>query len=183
MAREAAVAKELHAKEQQAKELAAAQALEQAAAASAAAAENERIQQAAEQEARVAIESSTQSTNPPRVPSPPTALPKRSVPQQPAQQPIQQRPAQPRPVPQRTAAALPSFSTADRTTASTSHTEHASVDDYVAKLERLVLELNMELARRDDRPSGNTLEDLSQRILDLNLENLALREQLQHPSN
>ncbi len=51
------------------------------------------------------------------------------------------------------------------------------LDTYLAQLEQLVLQLNMELGRRD-AAQRDPLQDLSQRVIDLNLENLALREQL-----
>ena len=51
--------------------------------------------------------------------------------------------------------------------------------EYLAQLERLVLELNLELGRRDNQLQPvDPIEQLQQRILDLNLENLALREHL-----
>ncbi len=60
-------------------------------------------------------------------------------------------------------------------------TQDAPLDDYVARLERLVLELNMEIGRRSDTSnSGDSLQELSRRVIELNLENLALREQLQY---
>lgn len=52
-----------------------------------------------------------------------------------------------------------------------------TVEGYLAKLEQLVLQLNMELGRRD-AASSDPIQDLSQRVIDLNLENLALKEQL-----
>ncbi len=52
-----------------------------------------------------------------------------------------------------------------------------TADAYLSKLEQLVLQLNMELGRRDPS-SSNPIQDLSQRVIDLNLENLALKEQL-----
>jgi hypothetical protein len=62
--------------------------------------------------------------------------------------------------------------------------QESSTDDYLAQLERLVLELNMELGRRRDDPqNADPMQQLSQRIIELNLENLALKEQLQRSSN
>ena len=53
-------------------------------------------------------------------------------------------------------------------------------DDYLAQLERLVVELNMELARvRGEEATVDPIEQMANRIIALNLENLALREQLQ----
>lgn len=58
--------------------------------------------------------------------------------------------------------------------------QESSTDEYLAQLERLVLELNMELGRRrDDQQVADPMQQLSQRIIELNLENLALKEQLQ----
>ncbi len=53
----------------------------------------------------------------------------------------------------------------------------SSLETYLAQLEQLVLQLNMELGRRD-QASSDPIQDLSQRVIDLNLENLALKEQL-----
>ncbi|XZE19253.1 hypothetical protein SH449x_004570 [Pirellulaceae bacterium SH449] len=56
-------------------------------------------------------------------------------------------------------------------------------DAYLTQLERLVLELNMELARvRGEQSDVDPMEQMANRIIALNLENLALREQLQHAS-
>jgi hypothetical protein len=53
-------------------------------------------------------------------------------------------------------------------------------DDYLLQLERLVVELNMELARvRGEEATVDPIEQMANRIIALNLENLALREQLQ----
>ncbi|MFN7843417.1 MAG: hypothetical protein ACK5YR_12540 [Pirellula sp.] len=53
-------------------------------------------------------------------------------------------------------------------------------DDYLVQLERLVVELNMELARvRGEEATVDPIEQMANRIIALNLENLALREQLQ----
>jgi len=54
-----------------------------------------------------------------------------------------------------------------------------STEDYLAKLERLVLELNMELGRRSENEEEDPVAQLSQRIIELNLENMDLRERLQ----
>ena len=54
-----------------------------------------------------------------------------------------------------------------------------ALDDYLGKLERLVLELNMELGRRKDQSPTDPIEQLSHRIIELNLENMALRERLE----
>ena len=55
-----------------------------------------------------------------------------------------------------------------------------ATDDYLSQLERLVLELNMELARRNnEQQPADPIEQLTQRIIALNLENLALREQIE----
>ncbi len=56
-------------------------------------------------------------------------------------------------------------------------TAAGSVEAYLRQLEQLVLQLNMELGRRD-QASSDPIQDLSQRVIDLNLENLALKEQL-----
>lgn len=56
----------------------------------------------------------------------------------------------------------------------------APQDDYLMQLERLVVELNMELARvRGEEATVDPIEQMANRIIALNLENLALREQLQ----
>jgi hypothetical protein len=55
-----------------------------------------------------------------------------------------------------------------------------SQDDYLLQLERLVVELNMELAQvRGEQTAVDPLEQMANRIIALNLENLALREKLQ----
>lgn len=55
-----------------------------------------------------------------------------------------------------------------------------SQDDYLLQLERLVVELNMELAQvRGEQTGVDPLEQMANRIIALNLENLALREKLQ----
>jgi len=55
-----------------------------------------------------------------------------------------------------------------------------SQEDYLLQLERLVVELNMELASvRGEQEAINPLEQMANRIIALNLENLALREKLQ----
>ncbi len=56
-----------------------------------------------------------------------------------------------------------------------------SEEDYLRKLETLVLQLNLELGQRtkSNNPVQDHIESLSQRILDLNLENLALRQELE----
>jgi hypothetical protein len=56
-------------------------------------------------------------------------------------------------------------------------------DDYLLQLERLVVELNMELAQvRGEEATIDPIEQMANRIIALNLENLALREQLQQSS-
>ncbi len=56
----------------------------------------------------------------------------------------------------------------------------AASDAYLSQLERLVLELNMELGRRNNEQAPtDPIEQLTQRIIELNLENLALREQIE----
>jgi hypothetical protein len=53
-------------------------------------------------------------------------------------------------------------------------------DDYLLQLERLVVELNMELAQvRGEQTGADPMEQMANRIIALNLENLALREKLQ----
>jgi len=60
----------------------------------------------------------------------------------------------------------------------------SSSDDYLLQLERLVLELNMELGRSRGEPKPvDPLEQMANRIIALNLENLALREKLQRTLN
>jgi len=55
-----------------------------------------------------------------------------------------------------------------------------SQDDYLLQLERLVVELNMELAQvRGEQTGVEPLEQMANRIIALNLENLALKEKLQ----
>lgn len=55
-----------------------------------------------------------------------------------------------------------------------------SQEDYLLQLERLVVELNMELAKaRGEQDASDPLEQMANRIIALNLENLALREKLQ----
>ena len=55
-----------------------------------------------------------------------------------------------------------------------------SSEEYLCKLERLVLELNMELGRRNEgQNKTDPIAQLSQRIIELNLENLALKDMLQ----
>jgi hypothetical protein len=55
-----------------------------------------------------------------------------------------------------------------------------SQDDYLLQLERLVVELNMELAQvRGEQIGVDPMEQMANRIIALNLENLALREKLQ----
>ncbi len=54
----------------------------------------------------------------------------------------------------------------------------ASVDAYLTRLEQLVLQLNMELGRRAENAASDPIQELSQRVLDLNFENLALKEKL-----
>lgn len=55
-----------------------------------------------------------------------------------------------------------------------------SQDDYLLQLERLVVELNMELAQvRGEQAGVDPMEQMANRIIALNLENLALREKLQ----
>jgi len=55
-----------------------------------------------------------------------------------------------------------------------------SQDDYLIQLERLVVELNMELARvRGEQDEVDPIEQMANRIIALNLENLALKEKLQ----
>lgn len=55
-----------------------------------------------------------------------------------------------------------------------------SQEDYLLQLERLVVELNMELASaRGEQEAIDPLEQMANRIIALNLENLALREKLQ----
>jgi hypothetical protein len=55
-----------------------------------------------------------------------------------------------------------------------------SQDDYLLQLERLVVELNMELAQvRGEQTAVDPMEQMANRIIALNLENLALREKLQ----
>ena len=55
-----------------------------------------------------------------------------------------------------------------------------SSEEYLCKLERLVLELNIELGRRNERQNKtDPIAQLSQRIIELNLENLALKDMLQ----
>lgn len=63
---------------------------------------------------------------------------------------------------------------------SSAHTD----DAYLTQLERLVLELNMELARvRGEQSDVDPMEQMANRIIALNLENLALREQLQRTAS
>lgn len=60
----------------------------------------------------------------------------------------------------------------------------SSSDDYLLQLERLVLELNMELGRSRGEPKPvDPIEQMANRIIALNLENLALREKLQRTLN
>jgi hypothetical protein len=60
----------------------------------------------------------------------------------------------------------------------------SSSDDYLLQLERLVLELNMELGRSRGEPKPvDPMEQMANRIIALNLENLALREKLQRTLN
>jgi hypothetical protein len=59
-------------------------------------------------------------------------------------------------------------------------------DEYLHQLERLIIELNMELGMRDgDSPSQETdqMSLLVQRMIDLNLQNLALKEQLREAAS
>ena len=59
-----------------------------------------------------------------------------------------------------------------------------SNEDYLLQLERLVLELNMELGRSRGEPKpSDPMEQMANRIIALNLENLALREKLQRSLN
>lgn len=59
-----------------------------------------------------------------------------------------------------------------------------SSEDYLLQLERLVLELNMELGRsRGESKPSDPMEQMANRIIALNLENLALREKLQRSLN
>ncbi len=60
----------------------------------------------------------------------------------------------------------------------------SSGDEYLLQLERLVLELNMELGRSRGEPKPvDPIEQMANRIIALNLENLALREKLQRTLN
>jgi hypothetical protein len=55
-----------------------------------------------------------------------------------------------------------------------------SQEEYLLQLERLVVELNMELASvRGEQEAIDPIEQMANRIIALNLENLALREKLQ----
>lgn len=55
-----------------------------------------------------------------------------------------------------------------------------SQEEYLLQLERLVVELNMELASvRGEQEAVDPIEQMANRIIALNLENLALREKLQ----
>lgn len=59
-------------------------------------------------------------------------------------------------------------------------------DEYLRQLERLIIELNMELGMRDgESPSQETdqMSLLVQRMIDLNLQNLALKEQLREAAS
>ncbi len=59
-------------------------------------------------------------------------------------------------------------------------------DEYLRQLERLIIELNMELGMREgDSPSQETdqMSLLVQRMIDLNLQNLALKEQLREAAS
>ncbi len=59
-------------------------------------------------------------------------------------------------------------------------TPSGPTETYLAKLERLVLELNMELIRRHESDQAvDPVEQLTQRIIELNLENMELKEMLQ----
>jgi len=54
--------------------------------------------------------------------------------------------------------------------------------DYLKRLESLVLELNMQLARMSFEGEGSEndyTQWLSQRVIDLSLENMSLQEELQ----
>lgn len=77
-------------------------------------------------------------------------------------------------------AARPPFMATTTRPQSSAHT----TDAYLTQLERLVLELNMELMRvRGEQNDVDPMEQMANRIIALNLENLALREQLRRTSN
>lgn len=62
----------------------------------------------------------------------------------------------------------------------------SSGDEYLRQLERLIIELNMELGMRDgDSPAQepDQMSLLVQRMIDLNLQNLALKEQLREAAS
>ena len=78
----------------------------------------------------------------------------------------------------------PTVPMAERTSFAKSASMHPKVDqsqdDYLLQLERLVVELNMELAQvRGEQTGADPMEQMANRIIALNLENLALREKLQ----